>query len=169
MTLLTCKHEEFEYPAPTSENSPLLPDSGTFDAGLLSTAGVPVNVSAAKAYRFRRPKIPRSVQSVCFILWSRRRITWNVDDGCAPQYIKKARGALAALTRRSWSTFRWKLSCALACSAPVGAEHNKDWQPLYHLTKHPPRRSPSLRVGIKSCLPFISYVRRLCRVVQVQS
>jgi hypothetical protein len=36
------RREEFRCSAPTSENSPPLPDSGAFDAGLLSTAGVPV-------------------------------------------------------------------------------------------------------------------------------
>ena len=53
--------------------------------------------------------------------------------------------------RRSWSTFKWMLSCALVCSAHKRAEHNKDRQPLYHLIKHPPLEVSKFTQGIKSC------------------
>ena len=46
--------------------------------------------------------------------------------------------------------------------------------PLYHLIKHPPKRSPSLQVGIKSCLPFmimsVGYAElfnRKCSIISV--
>jgi len=39
------RREEFKCSAPTSGNGPPLPDSGAFDAGLLSTAGVPVRAN----------------------------------------------------------------------------------------------------------------------------
>lgn len=76
-TQLRC--EKFRYSVPklntATRNSPPLPDFGALDTGSLSTAGVLVIVVAAGAYRFRRPKIVRAVQSVCLIPWSRRRIT----------------------------------------------------------------------------------------------
>lgn len=40
---------------------------------------------------------------------------------------------------------------------------------IYTQIKQPLSRVPSLRIGIKSCLPFICYVRRLCRAIQLQN
>ena len=45
------------------------------------------------------------------------------------------------------------------------AGHNKDWQLLYRCQTLSFERFLCLSLGIKSCVPFISYVRRLCRVV----
>lgn len=39
------RHEEFQCPAPSSENGPPLPDLGAFKAGLLSTASVLVTAN----------------------------------------------------------------------------------------------------------------------------
>jgi len=43
---------------------------------------------------------------------------------CAPEEIKRGRGVSPLV--QVLGTLIWKLSCALACSARKGAEHNKD-------------------------------------------
>ena len=72
-----------------------------------------------------------------------------------PQKIKRGRGVSPYLSVLELPSDG---SCPAPQSSPACKQqtgHNRSWQPLYHLIKHPPKRSPSLQVGIKSCLPFM--------------
>ena len=110
-------------------------------------------ISAAWAYRLRRPNIPRQMQSACRSCVWRRRITFGLMKN-APEKVlecnlilheqdKKKRGAVSAPHYRSWSTYQKKPSYAPATSCPKRAGHNRELTTIIPFDKHPPKRSPS--------------------------
>lgn len=102
-------------------------------------AGVPVGNHLHRRYIPIPPTEDPSAGAIRMVSCSWKLAAHNIGlvvGDCAPkeycnaiQYcinrVKKG-GAVSAPYHRSWSTFRWMLSCALACSARKGAEHNKD-------------------------------------------
>lgn len=64
------RHEEFQCPAPSSENGPPLPDLGAFKAGLLSTASVLVTANDGAP-----PRTDRGRRNVILSDWEYMAVT----------------------------------------------------------------------------------------------
>ena len=80
------RHEEFQCPAPSSENGPPLPDLGAFKAGLLSTASVLVTANDGALPRTDRGSAERDSFRVNFNAyffrnqWDKEIPEWELMD-----------------------------------------------------------------------------------------
>ena len=91
---------------------------------------------------------------------------WRVSDSPLRRIAAKKKGARCQPLLAGLGNLDPEAVLRPSCVPPINGQDITGTDNYYTWIKQPlKKRVPSLRVGIKSCLPFISYVRRLCRVV----